>query len=56
MVGTKSKNILNKVSDLIEDQGFYKSMVKKKNPFGDGNASKRIVDVFKDYFANKIAN
>ena len=56
LVGTKSHNILNKVSDLINDQRFYKSMVSKNNPFGDGNASQRIVDVLKDYFSNKNVN
>ena len=56
LVGTKSDNILNKVSDLINDKRFYKSMVSKNNPFGDGNASQRIVDVLKDYFSNKNVN
>ena len=56
LVGTKSHNILNKVSDLINDEDFYNSMINKNNPFGDGNASKRIVETCKGYFSNKIAN
>ena len=43
LVGTNSENILNKVSKLINEEKFYNSMINKKNPFGDGNASDRIV-------------
>ena len=31
-------------------------MINKNNPFGDGNASKRIVETCKGYFSNKIDN
>ena len=55
LVGTKSDNILKNVSDLINDKDFYNSMVNKKNPFGDGNASKRIVETCKKYFFKRNA-
>ena len=55
LVGTNSHNIFNKVSDLIDNEDLYNSMINKKNPFGDGNASKRIVEISKKYFSKKIS-
>ena len=56
LVGTKSHNILDNVSDLINNKHFYDSMVNKKNPFGDGNASKRILETCKEYFSRRNLN
>ncbi|MHB9143405.1 MAG: non-hydrolyzing UDP-N-acetylglucosamine 2-epimerase, partial [Paludibacter sp.] len=44
LVGTEVEKIEKYVSILIENNELYLSMSKAQNPYGDGNASKRIVD------------
>ena len=44
LVGNKEKNIYNATKVLLDDIDEYEKMAQAKNPFGDGNASKRIVD------------
>lgn len=46
LVGADKEKIEKSVSDLIENKSLYLSMSKAMNPFGDGKASKRIVDFF----------
>lgn len=48
LVGTNSLVIEESVSNLIENKEFYLTMSKAKNPYGDGKASERIVDYFKN--------
>ena len=45
VVGTETKNIVQEVTSLVSDERKYNSMVGRENPFGDGNAAKRIVDI-----------
>jgi len=47
LVGTEVEKIEKYVSNLIENNELYLSMSKAQNPYGDGNASKRIVDYLK---------
>jgi len=47
LVGTEVEKIEKYVSILIENNELYLSMSKAQNPYGDGNASKRIVDYLK---------
>jgi len=44
LVGTDPSVIVSEVSKLIESEEAYKKMVKFHNPYGDGQASKRIAD------------
>lgn len=44
LVGTDKKLIFNNVSQLLTDMNFYAEMTKSNNPYGDGNASKIIVN------------
>ncbi len=46
LVGTSFEKIVREVSLLIEDIDLYNSMSKAINPYGDGNACKRIVGSF----------
>ena len=48
LVGTDKDKIISEVSRLLEDQDFYDEMAKAVNPYGDGLASKRIVEVLKN--------
>lgn len=44
LVGTDENKIFTLASELLQDEKEYKRMTEAKNPFGDGFASKRIVD------------
>ncbi len=44
LVGANQENIINGVSELIENQELYSTMTKSHNPYGDGKASDRILD------------
>lgn len=43
LVGTNTKEIVGSTKRLLENETLYKRMVKAPNPFGDGKASKRII-------------
>jgi UDP-N-acetylglucosamine 2-epimerase (non-hydrolysing) len=45
LVGTNTATIIENVSQLIENKKLYEKMVKTHNPYGDGKASERIVEV-----------
>ncbi len=44
LVGTDKKLIVDEISRLIEDTGYFNQMARANNPYGDGSASKRIVN------------
>lgn len=46
LVGADRERIINGVSDLLDNGVMYEKMSKAINPYGDGNACKRIVDCF----------
>lgn len=46
LVGTDYCKIIEEVSNLLEDYSYYNYMSKATNPYGDGNASRRIVEKF----------
>ncbi len=45
LIGTASADILREASLLLEDPNAYDAMARAHNPFGDGKASERIVEV-----------
>lgn len=45
LVGTDYDKIMNEVSILLDDPSAYEAMSKAVNPYGDGHACERIVDV-----------
>lgn len=47
LVGTDFDKIVNEVSALLDDQDYYDMMSKTVNPYGDGSACKRIVEIFR---------
>ncbi|MDX9918469.1 MAG: UDP-N-acetylglucosamine 2-epimerase (non-hydrolyzing) [Paludibacter sp.] len=48
LVGTDMHKIIKAVSELLEQPELYKSMSMAVNPYGDGKASERIVEMFRD--------
>ena len=47
LVGTNHDLIVSEVSTLLEDQSAYEKMSQAMNPYGDGKACRRIVDVLR---------
>lgn len=47
LVGTDSEQIIAEVETLLNDENAYQAMARAKNPYGDGNACARIVDILK---------
>jgi len=45
LVGTKRESIVNEAAKLLQDAGEYDAMARAMNPYGDGRASHRIIDV-----------
>ena len=45
LVGTEEENIYRNFKELLEDSAAYEKMSHACNPYGDGNACKRIADV-----------
>lgn len=54
LVGTDEENIYNEAKILLTDKNAYDKMSKASNPYGDGQASKRIVDAIIEKFSNNI--
>lgn len=47
LIGTDSQKILEAASELLSDAAAYQKMAAAINPFGDGKASDRILDIIK---------
>lgn len=45
LVGTNETDIYNEFSRLLRDRNEYQKMSQTANPYGDGNSSKKIVDI-----------
>ena len=53
LVGTNKDNIYEATKELLTDKEVYKAMSTASNPYGDGFASKYIVDIIIDRLYNK---
>lgn len=47
LVGANRERIVANVSDLLENDATYKRMSRAHNPYGDGSACERIIDVLR---------
>ncbi|WP_374220699.1 UDP-N-acetylglucosamine 2-epimerase [Deefgea sp. CFH1-16] len=45
LVGTNGEHIVQAVSQLLDEPEVYQAMAQAGNPYGDGNAAARIVDL-----------
>ena len=52
LVGVETENIYNQCSELLTNKESYEKMAQAKNPYGDGFASKYIVDELEKEFNN----
>jgi UDP-N-acetylglucosamine 2-epimerase (non-hydrolysing) len=49
LVGTDIKKITTFGQKLIDNKSAYQKMAKAKNPYGDGKAAEKILEVLKKY-------
>ncbi|PHJ65488.1 UDP-N-acetylglucosamine 2-epimerase [Nostoc linckia z18] len=49
LVGTESKNIFAAASELLSNKAAYEAMANAINPFGDGHAAERILEIVQKY-------
>jgi len=50
LVGTEQQDIVREATRLLTDEEHYRDMAGRKNPYGDGLASERIVQAILHYF------
>lgn len=50
LAGTNEENIFLLADQLLSDSNQHRKMAQASNPYGDGNASKRIADAIRYYF------
>ena len=48
LVGTSAETIVSEISTLLDDKEAYEAMARAHNPFGDGQTSRRIVELLAD--------
>ncbi len=53
LVGTERERIVREASILLEDPGAYRAMAKRISPYGDGLASRRIVEAVLHHFGRR---
>ncbi len=53
LVGTSTKSIYEECTTLIHDASEYEKMQKISNPYGDGNTSRRIIEIIKEISLDK---
>ncbi|MEN9255244.1 MAG: UDP-N-acetylglucosamine 2-epimerase, partial [Gloeomargarita sp. SZTDM-1c_bins_89] len=50
LVGTDTDRIVTKALELLQDEAAYRRMAQAVNPFGDGQAARRIEQILQRYF------
>ena len=50
LAGVETEDIIRLTRELLEDEEIYQSMAKAVNPYGDGNACRRIADAIEWHF------
>jgi len=53
LVGVKKESIVKNSVKLLTDKNLYQKMAKKKNPYGDGESSQRIVKIISEIYDKK---
>jgi UDP-N-acetylglucosamine 2-epimerase (non-hydrolysing) len=53
LVGTDVTRIVSEISTLLDDKAAYEAMSRAHNPFGDGQASRRIVEILGSEIGNQ---
>jgi UDP-N-acetylglucosamine 2-epimerase (non-hydrolysing) len=56
LIGTASADILRETSLLLVDGAAYEAMARAHNPFGDGKASQRILEVSRSFLSRPASS
>ena len=48
LVGSKKETIIQAFTELVENKKKYKAMSNSSNPYGDGTASIKIINILKE--------
>jgi len=51
LVGTDRRHIFAEVAELLDNPASYQAMAQAQNPYGDGQAAQRIVDILNQEFS-----
>lgn len=51
-IGTDTGSVIREMENLMQDTEAYRQMAEAENPFGDGKASRRIVEAVRKYFGS----
>lgn len=54
LVGTNANSIFENIERLLLDREAYQKMAKAVNPYGDGNATDRILSAIKNHFGEQV--
>jgi len=54
LVGTDEELIVKETALLLTDSEAYQKMARKHNPYGDGKAAERIVEIVSDYLNGRL--
>lgn len=54
LVGSDVGAIVSAASELLQNDDLYQRMITKHNPYGDGHASERILEIANSYLSNRI--
>ena len=49
LVGTREETVYSEVSRLLHEESAYSRMSSRANPYGDGRAAERIIDILRTY-------
>jgi len=55
LVGSSPEVIVSAVSELLQNDANYRTMIVERNPYGDGHASERILQLVKSYLNGRVA-
>ena len=55
LVGTKKEDVKSGLIEVLTDTCVYQKMAQAKNPYGDGHASERIVQVLCEWWRKQNA-
>jgi UDP-N-acetylglucosamine 2-epimerase (non-hydrolysing) len=50
LVGTTTENIVQAAEELLSNSKVYAAMANAINPYGDGHAAERILEIVENYF------
>ena len=53
LAGTKEEEIRNSIANILNNKDVYTKMAKAKNPYGDGDSSKKIYEIIVNSFKNE---